>query len=639
MGSDVTSSRLRRPLLWVWLALCLLMIAYLCTPFFAPTIIRFALREMSGGVENCDLGFLSLGRLRAERCVLTWPTKRGAARVQAEGVYITFLHPLSWPSVALDALTVRLPDEQEEAPRQTDASYVLPLLPFSELSIGKVILFLGREGSLRSSLHIVRESDGVSFEAGLEEIHLPPYLQTDKLDLEGNIVADGSDSLLTIRPKVSADWKLGVGSCSLKGGGSTFQDGIDVRLAGGPFSGEGGAIEIDLPSLECPATNVSATRLSIDAFKTDEAGKLILDLRLIDTEVEVGKTKVPLGEAKVAAIFEAGKVRGTVRNEKDELVPDFEATFEHDFAEKKGKAEVKLPAFQLDTKRTLGALVKTEGSPLELTSGELSGNGDFSWNDSTIEPRSRASITMRGVGGTLFDASFTGTEGTLRLTGFPAWHSDSPAEMRVEGVGFGISAENMVLKITMKKSATAPSDIVIEDAFAELFEGTARVPRFELKSGKVLPFTIELDQIDLTAVLKLAGESVEGSGKLSGRIPVESRPEGFVVENGEVSALPPGGSLRYVPSAETIASAVSNAGLDLALRALDQFVYEKLDSKLQYHTDGALHADVSLFGSNPQLFNGRKVQFNINIEENIPSLLKSLRFATKAEQEVFKPQS
>jgi hypothetical protein len=50
-----------------------------------------------------------------------------------------------------------------------------------------------------------------------------------------------------------------------------------------------------------------------------------------------------------------------------------------------------------------------------------------------------------------------------------------------------------------------------------------------------------------------------------------------------------------------------------------------MDTEVFYFEDGELLLNVQLQGSNPDMNNGQAINLNVNITDNIPSLLKSLQ--------------
>ena len=72
--------------------------------------------------------------------------------------------------------------------------------------------------------------------------------------------------------------------------------------------------------------------------------------------------------------------------------------------------------------------------------------------------------------------------------------------------------------------------------------------------------------------------------------------------------------------------------LSLVLQALSNFHYNVLQFGIQYEEDGTLKLTARLEGKNPDWQQGRPVQFNLTVQENVPALLKSLRAVQGIEQ-------
>ena len=87
-----------------------------------------------------------------------------------------------------------------------------------------------------------------------------------------------------------------------------------------------------------------------------------------------------------------------------------------------------------------------------------------------------------------------------------------------------------------------------------------------------------------------------------------------------------------------VAGALTQPGLDLALGALTDFRYEVLETTVEYSETGDMNLGVRLQGRNPQVEKGRAIHYNLNVSENIPVLLESLRlqdsFTQRIEKEV-----
>lgn len=170
------------------------------------------------------------------------------------------------------------------------------------------------------------------------------------------------------------------------------------------------------------------------------------------------------------------------------------------------------------------------------------------------------------------------------------------------------------------------------DAFkAELLDGKISVPTLQL--DPLYPnfsTQVKIDQLDLGAVLKLEQQQgLSGEGKLSGYLPLSYINGELIIKEGELLSLAPGGKITFQPTATVAAYAAANVGLNMAIGALSNFQYERLDIQLDYAADGTALLKTRLKGNNPDWNNGHPVDFTINIEENIPKLIKTLQFADK----------
>ena len=73
--------------------------------------------------------------------------------------------------------------------------------------------------------------------------------------------------------------------------------------------------------------------------------------------------------------------------------------------------------------------------------------------------------------------------------------------------------------------------------------------------------------------------------------------------------------------------AASNPNLEQLAVALDDFHYGVLASDVAYDEQGVLVLGLRLEGSNPAFQQGRQVNLNIRLEEDIPALLTSLQLS------------
>jgi hypothetical protein len=60
---------------------------------------------------------------------------------------------------------------------------------------------------------------------------------------------------------------------------------------------------------------------------------------------------------------------------------------------------------------------------------------------------------------------------------------------------------------------------------------------------------------------------------------------------------------------------------------VEDFRYNSLKTTAEYLPSGRLNLDIGLQGISPELSTTRPVHLNIHAEQNLPSLLQSLRFS------------
>lgn len=149
-------------------------------------------------------------------------------------------------------------------------------------------------------------------------------------------------------------------------------------------------------------------------------------------------------------------------------------------------------------------------------------------------------------------------------------------------------------------------------------------------------FRVELERIDLARLVSLEKQDIEASGRLHGQLPVELGARGLRIADGRLTADAPGGVIRYRPDESVQSTAAANPNLKLVLDALGNYHYDSLDVGLDYAENGDLSARLAVTGRNPDWQAGRTINLNINLSENIPTLLRSLRLAGEVESEVEK---
>jgi hypothetical protein len=266
---------------------------------------------------------------------------------------------------------------------------------------------------------------------------------------------------------------------------------------------------------------------------------------------------------------------------------------------------------------------------LELNRGRLSGNGSVLL---AAQTEAQAELTLSGVSGIYDRSLFKDASAT-----FVANYQDdkltvSTEQSRVGEINHGIVAGPLLLSASYQADANALSagTLDIRQLQLALMGGTVSLQPQQLNlADHEQLLQLELKQLALSQLLQQhPSTDVSGNGSLSGRIPLLLSSKGASVQQGVIAAESPGGQLQYRP-ATAQGMAASNPGMKLVLEALDDFHYSVLSSNVSYDTSGKLLLALQLQGKNPALEQGRAINLNINLEEDIPALITSLQLSSQ----------
>lgn len=148
------------------------------------------------------------------------------------------------------------------------------------------------------------------------------------------------------------------------------------------------------------------------------------------------------------------------------------------------------------------------------------------------------------------------------------------------------------------------------------------------------PRSLHIEGLDLEQVLvAYPTEGLHGAGTLDGELPLQLTTTGLSIVGGQLGARAPGGRLHF-SSPKLSSFGASNPAMGLVVQALENFHYSRLESGVNYDEQGTLRLALRLEGQNPQIENGRPINFNINIEEDIPALLTSLQLSGKVSERI-----
>jgi len=351
----------------------------------------------------------------------------------------------------------------------------------------------------------------------------------------------------------------------------------------------------------------------------------------------------PLPPGELNARFEADPQRATAQTTLRVIdgAVVLEANGMHQFTTGNGHADLKLvPVVFSDADFVLSRLLKDWPYSFDITGGRVSGSGRLVWQQAVDL---HGIVHLDKLGGHYKQVAFAGLSGKVALERINSkgegLRTSKDAQLHVDVVDVGFPVEKIDVRLALAPHPRTVAPLVRVRQFnAQLLGGQARSGPFELDFGREKnTFVVQLEQIGLNEIMKLEQqEGLVGSGMLDGQIPVEISSEGIMVTRGQLSARAPGGNIRYTPTAKVAALAQANPNVDIVVKALSNFQYHLLDVNTDYQPDGDLNLQVRLQGMNPDWQAGQPVHLNLNLEENILDLLRSLQMSTDISERVRK---
>jgi len=255
------------------------------------------------------------------------------------------------------------------------------------------------------------------------------------------------------------------------------------------------------------------------------------------------------------------------------------------------------------------------------------GSFDTEWQNWSVDTTSN--VIASNLDGEFDGYLFKGGELNLTLTGWLDLTTAESVRMSWKEIDVGLPMHDTDMSFNLSLNPLAEVfDIQGISAKTRVLGGAVHSDSYAYNSDSGDGYMmLTLDNLDLLTVLSLEQEDFYAEGKLNGRVPVTIKQDQIYIEDGAVEAIAPGGIIQYKPSDSVKGLIESNSQMALVVDTLKNFRYDTLKSKVDFRSDGILHLSTSLTGSNPDFEGGRKINFNLNVEENIAALLESLRLS------------
>lgn len=265
--------------------------------------------------------------------------------------------------------------------------------------------------------------------------------------------------------------------------------------------------------------------------------------------------------------------------------------------------------------------------PLTLDQGQIKMTTQWAWSRTT-PVEALLDIDLAVGQGQIAEVPFTGLTVKHRLQLLPHVASSQPGLIRVDQMqGPVVPMENLCIRAGLDPpEGKTPSRLRIEKAEVELLGGRIELEKclytFNQAENSCLVTIREMDMQRIVAMQKVEGLTVDG--RIEGHLPLIFTARGIQVNQGRLEQVGQGGLLRYRPPG---GAPPGSPLTDYALKALEEFHYQQLTAQVEYIPDGTLIIALQLQGRSPNIKPDRPLHFNVTIEQNLLSLLRSLQYS------------
>lgn len=284
---------------------------------------------------------------------------------------------------------------------------------------------------------------------------------------------------------------------------------------------------------------------------------------------------------------------------------------------------------------SLSTLVNPWPLPVELVEGELEPEVVFSRVPGR-GTRLTARLGLTGARGTVGKTiQFAGLAMEQELRLVPGLSTLRPGPVRCEKIILPgrIELTGVEAFTELQNGKNGSLELVLENLRATLFNGLVTTPRINYTlDNRSADFVLTLRHFDLEEILRVYPVSdLQVRGRVGGLLPIHVRGSEVTVSDGRLVAEPPGGVIMYRPRS---AEGADQGLTGITLRALRELHYRDLEIEVGYLPDGTLDLKFHFKGTSPELDTRRPVHLNINISQNLLSLLRSLRYTEEIDTEI-----
>lgn len=258
----------------------------------------------------------------------------------------------------------------------------------------------------------------------------------------------------------------------------------------------------------------------------------------------------------------------------------------------------------------------------DVLAGEINGGGEIGWQlTPELSWQASGELALAAVSGVFTEIGFVGLDFDQQWTITSVKPLLSKGSLGMSSLDIGLPIDDIELNLELSNF----DSLTIRNFKSQLLGGQLSSSKLQLAYTdqglqSIGSNVIKVSELKLESLLQAADYAgLDATANVSGELPFEIHSGQLHLENGTLAAIEPG-YIRYAGLADS-----GNPLMEVVSQALDNYHYEKLTADVKYDDKGYLDLTVALRGQNPDFQNGRQVNLNLNISDNIPNLIKSLQ--------------
>lgn len=292
------------------------------------------------------------------------------------------------------------------------------------------------------------------------------------------------------------------------------------------------------------------------------------------------------------------------------------ATVRHNLKTNTGRVDFRVPRFELKSKKyTIADLFPPAAQMFDDAKGASSLKGHLLWDKDVVS--GQMALQLENLSLHTPDMKLDDLEGTVNFIELVPL--SMPPRQRIKG---SVTVGDLgPLPVQLEFQLREDGAVAIQD-FDVGFAGGRMRTRGLVKPGDELDADgmIYVQSVDLAQLFQLIGlEGLEGTGRITGKVPVRLRGENLTIGKGTLNAEGPG-KLKY--SGTALQQQLSNREdtVGTVAQVLSDFRYKKLSMELTKEPSGTGAIMLRMDGANPAVYDGHPFAFNIRIESDFHKL-------------------